>query len=58
MRGAIQWLVLETRIGDLMLRAFEKLSGMAMVKVDELNCRAEATPKGEAAAKNRAPTRA
>jgi len=59
MRRGIQWALLETKGGDLALRAVEKLTGCALVRLEEIeDVRVAATPKGNAAAaKSGAPTR-
>ena len=58
MRREIQRLLLDTKPGDVVLRTFERLTGLGVVKLEEIeNVQVAATPKGNAAAKSRAPTR-
>jgi len=58
MRREIQRLLLETKLGDRALRVLEQTTGMGLVRLEEIeNGRAATTPKGNAAAKSRAPTR-
>jgi len=55
MRREIQRLLLDTKPGDVVLRTFERLTGLGVVKLEEIeDVRVAATPKGEAAT-SRAP---
>ena len=57
MKREIQRLLLDTKLGDRALQKFERLTGLGVVKLEEIeDVRAVATAKGNAA-KSRAPTR-
>ena len=57
MKREIQRVLFETKIGDRALQALERLTGCGLVPLEQIeDVRAVATPKGNAAAKNRAPT--
>jgi len=56
-KATVQRLLLDTKPGDVVLRTFERLTGLGVVKLEEIeDVRAVATAKGNAA-KSRAPTR-
>ena len=58
MKERIARLLFETKAGDAALRAFEKATALAVVEIGEIgDVKVAATPKGNAAAKSRAPTR-
>jgi len=55
-KQAIQELLLNTKGGDLALRALERLTGLGVVRLEEIEHEQVAvTPTGKAAAKVRAP---
>ena len=57
-KQTVQRLLLDTKPGDVVLRTFERLTGLGVVRLEEIeDVRAATTPKGQAAAKSRAPTR-
>ena len=37
MKRAIQWALLDTKPGDLMLRLFEQLTGLGLVRLEEID---------------------
>jgi len=58
MRREIQRLLLETKLGDRALRVLEQTTGMGLVRLEEIeHVQVAATPKGNAAAKVRAPAK-
>lgn len=49
MKHTIQWVLLDTKLGDLALQAFERLTGLGPVHLEEIDSeQAEATAKGRA----------
>ena len=59
MKERIARLLFETKAGDAALRAFEQVTGLALVEIGEIgDVKVAATPKAKAAATERAPTRA
>lgn len=58
MRRGIQWALLDTKPGDLIVKLFEQTMGLGLVKLEEIeDVRVAATLKGNAAAKVRAPAK-
>ena len=57
-KQTVQRLLLDTKPGDVVLRTFERLTGLGVVKLEEIeNGRVAATGKGNAAAAKRTPPR-
>jgi len=56
MKRTIRWLLFDTRAGDLVLRALEWVTGLALVELGEIaDVKVVATADGKAAATSRAP---
>jgi len=54
-KQTVQRLLLDTKPGDVVLRTFERLTGLGVVRLEEIeDVRVAATPKGETAT-SRAP---